>query len=217
MSAETQRQLVSLLRQHLVLDMPALRQAFPQRSLRSLIDHLQAVGYLASCNASGRFYTLKELADFDADGLWRQGPALFSQHGTLKATLCHLVDVSDDGRTHEELRSLLRFRVHNTLLELCAQGKISREQLARLFVYLSADVAVRGTQLARRRARLAQWEPPPLELDALVDVLLAIIRLRAEHPEDVMQELRACGRTVTLEQVRQVFDRYGLGKKHHSA
>ena len=66
MSAETQRHLVSLLRQHLVLDMPALRQAFPQRSLRSLIDHLQAVGYLASCNASGRFYTLKELADFDA-------------------------------------------------------------------------------------------------------------------------------------------------------
>ena len=127
------------------------------------------------------------------------------------------MDVSDDGRTHEEPRRLPRFRVHNTLLELCAQGKMRRERLGRLFVHLSADAAVRGTQLARRRARLAQWEPPPLELDALVDVLLAIIRLRAEHPEDAMQKLRARGRTLTLEQVRRVFDRHGLGNKNHSA
>ncbi len=144
------------------------------------------------------------------------GAALFSQHGTVKATLCHLVDVSDDGRTHEEPRSLPRFRVHNTLLELCAQGKMRRMRLGRLFVHLSW---MRRCAAPRSAVddRLAQWEPPPLELDALVDVLLAIIRLRAEHPEDAMQELRARGRTLTLEQVRRVFDRHGLGNKNHSA
>ena len=98
MSRDTQTELIRLLRAERVLDMPALRHAFPGRSQISIFRDLVAVGYVTSCNLDGRFYTLAETPTWDPDGLWRCAPALFSQHGTLKATIRHLVEQAEAGR-----------------------------------------------------------------------------------------------------------------------
>ena len=47
---------------------------------------LKQIDYLTSCPHSGRFYTLREIARFGADGLWSCGPAGFSRYGTWLAT-----------------------------------------------------------------------------------------------------------------------------------
>jgi len=212
-AGDVERQLTQLLRKARLLDMPALREAFPGRSQRSIMRDLVAVGYLASCNLSGRFYTLADVPDFDADGLWRHGPALFSRHGTLKATVCQLVGDADNGRTHPELQQRLQLRVHNTLFELVEQGQLGRERLDQLFLYVSADGQVRAAQVTKRRSQLAPDQPPPLGPEVVSAVLVAVIQREARGPEGVMAHLHAQGRPVTLEQVAQIFERYDLAKK----
>jgi len=213
LSDDTQRQLVRLLRRAHVMDMPALRNAFPDRSQRSIIRDLVAVGYLASCNLDGRFYTLAATPEFDTDGLWRHDRAIFSRHGTLKASVRHLVEKAEDGRTHPELQARLQLRIHDTLLDLVQQGQIAREMLNKLFLYVSADLQVGAAQVARRRAEMAP-EPAPLDAEGVIAVLLTLIQHGARQPEQVVAQLRSEGRAVSLAQVAQVFARYDLGKKN---
>ena len=154
MGQKTAAQLVELLRRERVLDMPALRSAFPGRSQRGIMRDLAAVGYRTSCNLHGRFYALDDVPEFDGDGLWRHGHVLFSRQGTLKATVRHLVEAADDGRTHGELQERLRLRVYDTLLDLVQKGEIAREALDQLFLYISADLQIGSAQLRRRRAQM---------------------------------------------------------------
>lgn len=210
MAGPAAEDLAAVLRRHHVLDMPSLRRAFPQRSQRSIMRDLAAVGYLSSCNNSGGFYTLRDIPEFDADGLWRHEQSIFSRHGTLKATVRHLVRTAESGRTQHELQQRLQVRVHNTLLELVS----AREAIEKLFVYVSADFAVQATQLARRRAWLQQAEAPPsLGPNEVIAVLLAMIQHEARQPDQVLAHLRAEGHPVSLAQVEEVFVRYALGGK----
>ena len=46
----------------------------------------ESCDYLTSYSHGGRFYTLREIAHFGANGLWSSSPAWLSRHGTLLAT-----------------------------------------------------------------------------------------------------------------------------------
>jgi len=76
---------------------------------------LSEAGYLTSYSYAGRYYTLKEIPQFDTQGLWSYGEALFSKYGTLRATIVRFVQDAAAGQTHGELRERLRLRVHDTL------------------------------------------------------------------------------------------------------
>lgn len=214
MGRETATQLTALLRRERVLDMPALRAAFPGRSQRGIIRDLVAVGYLASCNLHGRFYTLAETPQFDEDELWRHQRVLFSRHGTLKATVRHLIEKADNGRTHHEVQQRLQLRVHDTLLDLVQGRQIAREEIDQIFLYISADLQVGARQVARRRAEMAPEPLMPLDPAGIIAVLLAVIRRKAQRPEEVVAHLHAQGHAITLEQVKEVFERYDLAKKN---
>ena len=217
MPGPTAEALTALLRRHRVLDMPALRRAFPTRSRASFMRDLAAIGSLSSCNNSGGFYTLPDVPEFDADGLWRWERALFSRHGTLKATVRHLVRTADSGQTQRELQQRLQLRVHNTLLELVSAREIARELIDQLYLYVSADLEVQAAQIARRRALLRQPEHPPLGLSEVVEILLVVIHHGTHdvcQPQEVRAELCARGCVVSLAQIQDVFERYDLGKKN---
>ena len=70
-------------------------------------------------------------------GLWVWKAASFSRCGSLKETVWHFVEESEQGMTQEELASLLEVRTHNPLLELVEEGWLHRERLGPTFVYLS--------------------------------------------------------------------------------
>jgi len=213
-SRDTQTELIRLLRAERVLEMPALRHAFPGRSKRSIFRDLVAVGYVTSCNLDGRFYALAETPPWDPDGLWRCAQALFSRHGTLKATIRHLVEQAEAGRTHLELQATLHLRVHDTLFDLGREGQIARELVDKLFLYVSADLEVQAAQIARRRTLLEQAGGAPLGPYEIIEILLMVIHRDVRQPEQALARLRAQGRTVDLAQIQEIFKRYDLGKKN---
>jgi len=220
MVAEDPRALLTrLLRRTKIADMPTLEAAVPGRSRRSLFRDLDGLGYLNSFTHAGRFYTLADLPDFDSLGLWFHRDVGFSRGGTLKETVAFHVEQTGNGWTHGELARALRVRVHNTLLELLREGRVGRELLGGVHLYVSADRTRATKQIAGRQAvtRVMADALRVPSADETVEILCEALRSASgiPHPARVAESeaLRARGLTARL--VEQVYERYGLvpGKK----
>jgi hypothetical protein len=125
-----------------------------------------------------------------------------------------MVHSSPAGRTHRELQSLLGVRAHNELLELTRAEKLRREALAaRGSLYVSADKALASEQVAHRLKADTTAGTPQSSL--VIEVLLELLDAATVDatPAEVAQRLIARGVGATAEHVRQVFERYKLGRK----
>ena len=214
---ESVQALAGLFRRQPVADLSTLLATLETRSRMSVFRRLALVGYLSSCSHAGRYYTRRDIPQFDQDGLWFHQGVLFSRHGTLKSTVERLVEVADDGRTHPELQLRLCVRVQNTLLDLVQEQRLGREALGRQYLYVSRDPARSAAQVARRHepAGRRARSPEPLATSAVVEILLEVIHTARATLDatSIAARLRAAGRSVLVEQVQEVFDRYGLVKK----
>ena len=210
-SKETLRKLAT---KRSVFDLDALFDALGTRSRMTVFRRLRQVGYLSSFTHGGRFYTLEEIPQFDELGLWFHRDIGFSQAGTLKETVVLQVEKTSEGRTHEELQHLLRVRAHNTLLELLRQGRIGRERLQDVYLYVSADSKRAAEQVAARkklRASLAEMLRVATD-EEVVEVLVEALRAAPEIPTPDTVAVRLVARGVRLEphHVEQVYEEHGL-------
>jgi hypothetical protein len=200
------------------VELGSLRRALKTPAYMSVVRRLTLLGYLTSYTHCGRYYTLREIPQFDEFGLWHHGGVGFCRAGTLKAALVELVEKSEAGRTHQELQDLLRVRAHNKLLENVRAGRLARKRTDdKHWLYLSADASRAAKQWARRLAqkKRAAVLLGPLTTAMTIEVLAAVLqdsRVLAT-PEDVVRRLHHQGVSVPLEHVQWVFERYDLGKK----
>src|SRR5437016_3192171 len=118
-----------------VVDMQLLQAQLDNRSTRSIFRDLENEGYFSSFSHSGKYYTLKNIPNFNLEGLWFYQEIGFAKCGTLKNTVINLVKNSDAGKTHDELKKQLHIRVQNTLLDLVRANKIIRRKVEGDYVY----------------------------------------------------------------------------------
>jgi hypothetical protein len=199
-----------------VVTLDELRKALGTHSRTAVFRVVRSIGYRTSFSHAGRFYTLADIPTFDARGLWFYRGIGFSEHGTLRATIVVLVDRSLAGLTHEELQADLTLRVYDTLRILVQDGLLGREEVDEVYVYVSAQREIAAAQLAKRRAALASAARPPRALDPArtIDVLVAVIHHPRDDPKAIVARLETMGRSVSIEQVEDLFHRYDLpGKK----
>lgn len=208
----------SLFRRTTIVQIEALFRALKTRSRMSVFRRMSLLGYLTSYTHTARYYTLREIPQFDELGLWRYGNVGFCRAGTLKTALVELVERSEAGRTHREAQDLLRTRVRNELLDHVRAGRLERKMLDdEHWLYLSANTARAAKQWARRLRdkKRATVLFGPMTAAMTVEVLLAVLqdsRVLAT-PEQVVRRLHHQGISVPLEHVQWVFERYELGKK----
>jgi len=220
---ESRRALLRLFRKRPIVTLDTLLDTLRTRSRMSVFRRLSAHGYLTSYSHAGRYYTLREIPDFDESGLWQHQGVSFSRHGSLKSTVEHIVNDSQAGRTHPELERSLRVRVHNTLLDLVEEGRIGRGPLDKYFLYVSAKRHKAKAQIARRHEEIereaAEREVKPTSA-VVIAVLLEIIHgAKVEvEPSAIAARLTARGIGVTATQVAALLKEHGLKKtaKSHS-
>jgi hypothetical protein len=70
---------------------------------------------------------LREIAEFDSDGLWSNKSTWFSSHGTLLATAGEFLRTSPGDYFADELAQCLHVEVHDALLRLVEQHQITRQ------------------------------------------------------------------------------------------
>ncbi len=135
-----------------IATLPDLKRALGTDVDLTVFRKLKELDYVTSYSHGGRFYTLREIARFGADGLWSCAPAWFSRHGTLLATAEALIRSSAAGYFAEELSAVLHVGVQDALRHLVQQKRIARELVSDLFLYASTDPAVHQRQSLTRRS-----------------------------------------------------------------
>jgi hypothetical protein len=219
LSEDAQGALLCLFQKQKVADLEQLFATIHTRSRMTVFRRLTRIGYYSSYSHTGRFYTLRPVPEFDADGLWQHEGVGFSAAGTLRETLVVLVEKAEDGRLHRELQARLGLRVQNTLADLVEHGRLGREQFESEYLYVSTQAERAATQLARRREKGAGVIPAgvrvEVETSLLLEVLLEVIHgagVEADA-EQVAGRLAARGVSASVAQVAGVFRRYGVEKK----
>lgn len=198
-----------------VVDLRTLMRTLGTHSRTTVFRAMSKKGYLTSYNYAGRYYTLKEIPEFNEDGLWVHGDMLFSKHGNLRSTIIYFVDNSIAGQTHVELQERLRLRVHDTLHDLVLAGKIGRVEIKCLYLYVCSHRAIAETQIAERHQLLSTGPPPMCLPDppVVIEILLAFIHHQKKEPAELASLLHRQGLTVSTEEIKTVFVQYALGKK----
>src|SRR5206468_7845503 len=189
-----------------------LREALGTDSRTTIFRVLSAAGYLTSYSHAGRYYTLKRITKFDSHGIWLHHGIGFSQHGTLRATVIHLVEISPAGQTHSELQEVLQLRVHDTLRLLIQDHALTRKQSQDAYLYLSSKAKRASAQWTQRQQLAAAAVPEELEPSRVIDVLIDVVRHPSDDAGAVSRRLQVLGHAVTAEQVEAIFTHCDLKK-----
>jgi hypothetical protein len=159
----------SLLCQQKIATMDDLKGALGTSADATVFRKLAGLDYRTSYSHRGRYYTLDEIASFDAIGLWAFRSVWFSRFGTLVSTVEALVGSAEAGYDALELESVLHVEVKKALLTLVTAGRLTRQKVGSRYLYLAADASTRRNQLAARSVYDAA--APGLGLGAGVRIL----------------------------------------------
>jgi hypothetical protein len=206
--------LQKLFRRLSVVDIKTLCKTLKTTSRMSIFRRLREIGYLSSYTNTGRYYTLVHIPQFDNYGLWFHQGIGFSRFGTLKATIVAIVEGSAAGLTQMELSHILRVRVHNTLLILVSEKRVSRERFNKVYLYVNADPVKAVAQVSKRAERQSAQFAPSVSIPdtTVIEVLMETIHAAkiGIDPALVANRLLIRGISVTVKQVEQLFIQFGI-------
>ncbi len=182
-------------------------------ALISVRRYLTQLGYFRSYTHNGKWYTLCDFPQFNRDGLWHHKEIGFSKHGSLIATIVHLVTRSPAGLSARELGQKLQHPCHAVLTNLHKSQRLDRVQISGEFRYLAIEEPLNR----RQREQAAVLAPPlpatSLSTQAALWVLVEYIKNSALSFEQLaarVQEQRQL--TVSPEGIRQFFQEHDLKK-----
>ncbi len=157
-------ELRSLLLRNKIATLDELKRALGTPVNVTVFRKLKPLDYLTSYSHRGRYYTLREIARFDDNGLWSQATVWFSRFGTLLATAEAFVNHSPRGYFADELARALHVEVQDALHQLVQQRRVSRQIVSGLYLYTALDRSIQRGQLVTRRT----VEAVPTVIDASV-------------------------------------------------
>ncbi len=199
-----------LFRSARVASLSMLLACLESKSRVTVFRYLKSVGYLTSFTHGNTYYSLTDIPAFDIHGLWFFKGIGFSRLGNLKPTVKNLVEKSETGLTHEELRDMLKVRVHNALLELVKAQEIKREDIDKKYVYLSVNATIAGRQRDSRGHKPSAKFPTNIEA---ILIFVEIIKDPAADHEKISSRLKRKGHKVGVSVIHNLLEYHGLLKK----
>jgi hypothetical protein len=143
--------IVQLLHRQRIACMEEIKSALGTSVDMTVFRKLGTLAYLSSYSHGGRYYTLRNLAQFDQRGLWTFRGVHFSRFGSLVETVEALVDRSARGYLAAELSDELQVQAKGALLHLIRLGRLCRKEVGGRYVYCSVKRARGRHQLLNRQ------------------------------------------------------------------
>jgi hypothetical protein len=144
-------ELRALLLRNQIATLDEMKQALGTPVDVTVFRKLKPLDYLTSYSHRGRYYTLREIARFNDQGLWSQADVWFARFGSLLATAEVFVNRSPRGYFADELARALHVEVQDALHQLTQQRCVTREMVSGLYLYTAKDPAIQRGQLLTRR------------------------------------------------------------------
>ena len=209
----TEKGIVELFYKHKILTKKQLTQTYGCSNMtawRILSKH----GYITSYNFNAKYYTLSDIPVFDKNGLWSYRNVRFSKYGSLTHTVVAVVFNSRCGLEKNELQQLLGVNVIPILSKLYHQGKLYREKVDGIFVYLQTNADERRRQLSNRAALIKDKPPQLPEPERIIAVLVELIQRVELQPQQLARRVSRKGIKVTTTEIRAILQHYQLTKKN---
>lgn len=183
-----------------------------QQSRRTAQRRLKQWHAINSYNKNGAYYTLPDIPQFDANGLWHYKGVSFSTYGNLTKTIIGLVRNSEAGLKASELEALTGLQARSLLSLFRNHSELKRDKHQGRYVYFSSDSKLYSKQRSKRLQMIAQAKLPT-DIEAIA-ILVATIK----HPELSIENLCRCvlkkqDINVSPELVRNLFVYHGLTVK----
>ena len=151
----------------------ALHFAASRRTVQRRLCDWQAI---SSYNRNGSYYTLPDIPQFDANGLWQYQGVFFSKFGCLPETFVQLVTHASAGLTAAQAGDLLGVRPSSFLWSLREHPALRREKHLGRYVYLCSD-PVRYQDQIQQRILIRGAVRLPTDSEAVV-----ILTEKIKHP-----------------------------------
>ncbi len=144
-------------KRHKIATLDQLQNALGNPKERTVFRKLKSLDYLSSYSHRGMYYTLKSIAEFNADGLWSHREVWFSRFGSLLETAKAFLEHSEAGYSAAELREALHVETKHCLLRLIRAGQVQREKLQGYYIYFCSEAKKCSSQ---RKARVQRKHKP---------------------------------------------------------
>lgn len=184
-----------------------------ERSIPTARRRLKQWKTHTSYNHNGRYYVLPDVAQFDANGLWRCGSIRFSKFGNLKETVIHLVQHSHMGLSAQEIGHLVGLSPHSFLSHFREASGLHREPFQGRLFYFSSEEKILNAQKHHRES-WGEKQSPVFPTDAEAVQLLVE---KINHPHlsvaDLRKRLRQKGISISCESIRLFLEHHDLQKK----
>jgi len=141
---------------HKIATLGQLQEALGNPARCTVFRKLRDLQYLSSYSHRGKYYTLKSVARFSEHGLWSFRSVWFSRFGNLLQTCQAFVHHSEAGYSASELKDILQVKTKHALTQLVGEGRLVRETLDAVYVYLCAQKEVASRQIKVRKDLLQQ-------------------------------------------------------------
>ncbi len=186
-----------LLRTRSIATLPEVTAALGAPSERTVFRTLKQLGSRTSYSHRGAYYTLADVAAFDAQGLWSHRSVWFSRYGTLLATSQAFVEAAAAGYFVDELDHLVHVATKDALRKLVREHHLTRAPIGGRYLYCASNPArsrqqsmARGVQLAQRTPG-GPFSPPALVPDELKAALVLFVSLLDEQHRRLYAGLEA--------------------------
>jgi len=200
-----------------VVDLNGLFKTANTSSRATVFRRLKQLEYISSYTHAGKYYTLINIPQFDADGLWIYQDIGFSKQGTLKQTVLSLIKESESGQLQIDLENRLGIKVHNTLLDLINTKQVRRELVDKFYLYLNPKSKIAAKQISKyKKMKSGSLKPTKVLTEWLVIEVLAEA-IRGSYVRisitDLCVRLKERHIEVTESQVKEIFKQYRIKKK----
>jgi len=174
---------------------------------------LKQIGYFRSYTHNGKWYTLRDSPQFNRDGIWHHKDIGFSRHGSLIATIVHLVARSAAGLSARDLGEKLQHPCHAVLTNLHKNQVLDRVPLAGQFRYLAIEPEINRRQREQAAIVAPLSSVTSLSTQAAVWVLVEHIKNPGLSFEQLAARIRE-QRQLALapESIGQFFQEHDLKK-----
>ena len=211
-NAEKENETLSVFRRSRIMTITKLAHHL-DCSTPTVRNRLRNWGALTSYNRNGRFYALANVAKFDENGLWKYKGVFFSQWGTLKHTVRHVVRNSPAGLDASEIGRLVGLPARSFMAQLRKIQGLRREKYEKRFVYYSDED---HTYRSQRSLRAKESKKMPKKLPSDAEAIFILVD-RIKHPdfseEQCAKRLRKKGKSISIVAVRNLLTYHGIEKK----
>ena len=186
----------TLLLQRKIATLDELKQALGTSATMTVFRKLKLLGYLTSYSHRGRYYTLREIAQFDEQGLWSHKGIRFSRFGTLLATAEALINRSPRGYFAADVARVLDVDMQDALRQLTEKRRVCRQIVSGRYLYTAVDRTRQQAQLRARRPvqalpLAANSVRPEVSMDKVKTAILLFYSLLDEQQQRLYAGLEA--------------------------